>query len=61
MFLEYAMEGLFSEKSDVFNFRVLLLEIISGRRNNSFYDDEHAMNLLGFISLPLSHCLIFFF
>nr|XP_023924894.1 cysteine-rich receptor-like protein kinase 6 [Quercus suber] len=30
---EYAMEGLYSVKSDVFSFGVLLLEIISGRRN----------------------------
>ncbi|XP_059439287.1 G-type lectin S-receptor-like serine/threonine-protein kinase At1g11330 [Corylus avellana] len=45
---EYAMEGRFLEKSDVFSFGVLLLEIVSGRRNNSFYDDEHAMNSLGF-------------
>ncbi|PWA58939.1 S-locus lectin protein kinase family protein [Artemisia annua] len=33
---EYAMEGLFSVKSDVYSFGVLLLEIISGQRNNSF-------------------------
>ncbi|KAK7338983.1 hypothetical protein VNO77_19618 [Canavalia gladiata] len=45
---EYAMQGLFSEKSDVFSFGVLILEIISGRRNSSFYDDEHALTLLGF-------------
>ncbi|KVI01055.1 Apple-like protein [Cynara cardunculus var. scolymus] len=32
----YAMEGLFSVKSDVYSFGVLLLEIISGQRNNSF-------------------------
>jgi serine/threonine protein kinase len=49
---EYAMEGRFSEKSDVFSFGVLLLEIVSGRRNSSFYDDEQAMNILGFVSLP---------
>lgn len=48
---EYAMEGRFSEKSDVFSFGVLLLEIVSGRRNTSFYDDE-ATSLLGFVSLP---------
>jgi hypothetical protein len=46
------MEGRFSEKSDVFSFRVLLLEMVSGRRNSSFYDDEQAMSLLGFVSLP---------
>jgi serine/threonine protein kinase len=49
---EYAMEGRFSEKSDVFSFGVLLLEIVSGRRNSSFYDDEQDMSLLGFVSLP---------
>ncbi|XP_075666911.1 G-type lectin S-receptor-like serine/threonine-protein kinase At1g11300 [Castanea sativa] len=45
---EYAMEGRFSEKSDVFSFGVLLLEIISGRKNSSFYHDEQSMSLLGF-------------
>ncbi|KEH22750.1 G-type lectin S-receptor-like Serine/Threonine-kinase [Medicago truncatula] len=46
---EYAMRGLFSEKSDVFSFGVLILEIVSGRRNSSFYDNEHAPSLLGFV------------
>ncbi|XP_020224184.1 G-type lectin S-receptor-like serine/threonine-protein kinase At1g11330 [Cajanus cajan] len=46
---EYAMQGLFSEKSDVFSFGVLLLEIVSGRRNSSFYDSENFLTLLGFV------------
>ncbi|KAL8259407.1 hypothetical protein R6Q59_027360 [Mikania micrantha] len=39
---EYAMEGLFSVKSDVYSFGVLLLEIISGHRNNSFRTDDSS-------------------
>ncbi|GKV19314.1 hypothetical protein SLEP1_g29594 [Rubroshorea leprosula] len=45
---EYAMEGLFSIKSDVFSFGVLLLEIISGKKNNRFYLYEHCESLLTF-------------
>uniref|UniRef100_A0A6N2KTI3 Receptor-like serine/threonine-protein kinase n=1 Tax=Salix viminalis TaxID=40686 RepID=A0A6N2KTI3_SALVM len=43
---EYAMEGLFSIKSDVFSFGVLVLEIVSGRKNTSFYHSD-SLNLLG--------------
>ncbi|RYR35896.1 hypothetical protein Ahy_A10g050993 [Arachis hypogaea] len=45
---EYAMEGLFSEKSDVFSFGVLLLEIVSRRKNTKFYEDAESLSLLGF-------------
>ncbi|GMP74977.1 hypothetical protein CsSME_00032216 [Camellia sinensis var. sinensis] len=45
---EYAMQGSFLEKSDVFSFGVLLIEIISGRRNTSFYNDEQSLSLLGY-------------
>ncbi|KAL6206093.1 hypothetical protein ACLB2K_023342 [Fragaria x ananassa] len=45
---EYAMEGIFSGKSDVFSFGVLMLEIISGRRNNSFHNAHRALNLVGY-------------
>ncbi|ESQ28591.1 hypothetical protein EUTSA_v10018108mg [Eutrema salsugineum] len=44
---EYAMDGLFSMKSDVFSFGVLLLEIISGKKNNGFYNSNRDLNLLG--------------
>lgn len=42
------MEGRFSEKSDVFSLGVLLLEIISGRKNNSFEDNE-LLSLLSYV------------
>ena len=48
---EYAMQGLFLEKSDVFNFGVLLLEIVCGTRNTSFYDDEEPLTLFGLVSI----------
>ncbi|XP_028804414.1 G-type lectin S-receptor-like serine/threonine-protein kinase At1g11330 isoform X2 [Neltuma alba] len=45
---EYVIEGIFSEKSDVFSFGVLLLETISGRKNTSFHNDQQPLSLLGF-------------
>ncbi|CAL5410925.1 unnamed protein product [Camellia sinensis] len=45
---EYAMGGLFSMKSDVFSFGVILLEIISGKRNSGFYLTKHAPTLLAY-------------
>ncbi|KAM1212774.1 hypothetical protein ACFX2G_004354 [Malus domestica] len=45
---EYAMEGLFSIKSDVYSFGVLMLEIVSGRRNNSFYNADRLLNIVGY-------------
>ncbi|XP_047314300.1 cysteine-rich receptor-like protein kinase 7 [Impatiens glandulifera] len=40
------MEGLYSIKSDVFSFGVILLEIINGRKNTS-YHQENTINLIG--------------
>ncbi|XP_034697796.1 cysteine-rich receptor-like protein kinase 10 [Vitis riparia] len=43
---EYAMEGLFSVKSDTYSFGVLLLEILSGKKNSGLYSTDHSQNLL---------------
>ncbi|KAK1415674.1 hypothetical protein QVD17_31459 [Tagetes erecta] len=44
---EYAANGHFSIKSDVFSFGVLLLEIVSGKKNRGFSHQDHNDNLLG--------------
>ncbi|XVF77719.1 hypothetical protein PTKIN_Ptkin14bG0069700 [Pterospermum kingtungense] len=45
---EYAIDGLFSIKSDVFSFGILLMEIISGRRNRGFSHPNHSGNLIDY-------------
>ncbi|XP_058782627.1 G-type lectin S-receptor-like serine/threonine-protein kinase SD1-1 [Vicia villosa] len=44
---EYAVHGSFSIKSDVFSFGVVVLEIISNKKNRGFCDPLHDLNLLG--------------
>ena len=44
------MEGHFSIKSAVFSFGVLLLEIITGRKNSSYYTED-TVNLIGHVSI----------
>ncbi|KAL8088117.1 hypothetical protein AgCh_038040 [Apium graveolens] len=45
---EYALEGQFSVKSDAFSFGVVILEIISGKKNSAFFDDQLALSVLGY-------------
>jgi len=46
---EYAVHGLFSTKSDIFSFGVVMLEIISGQRNRTLANLDHSLNLLGYV------------
>jgi len=52
---EYALNGLFSVKSDVFSFGVVLLEIISGKKN---YESNLAMSLIGYVSVFFGHFIL---
>ncbi|KAK4258933.1 hypothetical protein QN277_005328 [Acacia crassicarpa] len=45
---EYAMHGQISVKSDIYSFGVLTLEIISGKKNTSFYISSCAEDLLSY-------------
>nr|WIL59901.1 nodulation protein [Melilotus officinalis] len=47
---EYAMFGQFSEKSDIYSFGVMLLEIIAGKKNKSSFTPHHvADGLLNYV------------
>lgn len=46
---EYAIDGHFSVKSDVFSFGVLVLEVITGKTNRGFQHADHDLNLLGHV------------
>jgi serine/threonine protein kinase len=48
---EYAMCGQYSIKSDVFSFGVLVLEIVTGRRNSGSYDSDNDVDLLNLVSM----------
>ncbi|GAA0184369.1 transmembrane signal receptor [Lithospermum erythrorhizon] len=45
---EYALHGQFSIKSDVFSFGVLVLEIISGKKNFTFHQSGNSDDLLSY-------------
>ncbi|KAK7256322.1 hypothetical protein RIF29_29764 [Crotalaria pallida] len=44
---EYALHGLFSIKSDVFSFGILMLEIISGMKSKGLPNPSQSYNLIG--------------
>ncbi|TYH14134.1 hypothetical protein ES288_A06G194900v1 [Gossypium darwinii] len=45
---EYAMEGIFSEKSDDYSFRVMVLEVVSGQKNSNHFEFDRPLNLVGY-------------
>ena len=57
---EYAGHGKFSIKSDFFSFGVLVIEIVSGKRNQGFCHSDDHLNLLGYVSVKSFILLIYF-
>lgn len=55
---EYAIHGYLSVKTDVFSFGVLLLEIVSGRKNNERHLGEEKADLLSYVSCLISKDLV---
>jgi serine/threonine protein kinase len=47
---EYAMNGYLSTKTDVFSFGMLVLEIVSGRKNIDKHLDAEKTDLLNYVS-----------
>lgn len=45
------MRGQFSVKSDVYSFGVLILEIVSGQKNNCFRNGERVEDLVSCVSI----------
>ena len=51
---EYAVDGQFSIKSDVFNFGILLLEIVCGIKTNLCHKYQ-TLNLVGYVSAEITY------
>ena len=49
------MRGIFSEKSDVFSFGVIVLEIVSGKKNSRFYKLNCENDLLSYVSMRTNY------
>lgn len=47
---EYALWGYLSDKADVYSFGVVILEIVSGKNNNSYMPSNNCICLLDWVS-----------
>lgn len=56
---EYALGGIFSDKSDVFSFGILLLEIVSSKKINDFHCEEQHLGLISYVSCIHTYNLVF--
>lgn len=55
---EYAFNGVFWTKYDVFSFGIVLLEIISGKKSTGFHPQKDGLALSGFVSFKTSYFLL---
>ena len=51
---EYALNGYLSTKADVFSFGILVLEIVSGRKNIVRHSGDEKIDLLNYVSAQIS-------
>lgn len=52
---EYLMRGNYSVKSDTFSFGVMVLEIVTGRKNSDCYNSQQSQDLLTTVSSQSEH------
>lgn len=50
---EYALWGYLSDKADVYSFGVVILEIVTGKNNNSYMPSNNCICLLDWVPLLL--------
>ena len=55
----YVINGAVSIKTDMFNFGVMLIEILGGKKNNSQFDLDRPHNLIGYVIFLYSYFLQF--